>query len=237
MTNDYIIGKIYLHLANAFVQGDFQWFIHIHTPTAVSTMQGDCSSGAVRVRHLSQGHLDTGGAGDRTSNLPVTSQPALPPELQNRDPISQKAYFIWNVLVGFSLLPPPPLLRYAPQSPADEQTGVQEEVRLQHSEGGLPAGPPRAHQGVPLLHSPARIPGSCALKRSRLGGSLLSYGGAGDCWLVSYMSSYLMILFFYKNVCSIKGPFISSDLHKLMIQSHKQTAIYTTGYDCMTGRC
>ena len=40
------------------------------------------SSGAVRVLHLSEGHLDTqqGGAGDRTSDHPVTSQPALPPE-------------------------------------------------------------------------------------------------------------------------------------------------------------
>ena len=37
------------------------------------------SSGAVRVRCLAQGHLDNqlGGAGDRTSNLPVTSQTAL----------------------------------------------------------------------------------------------------------------------------------------------------------------
>ena len=38
------------------------------------------SSGAVKVRRLAQGHLDTqklGGAGDRTSNLPVTSQPTL----------------------------------------------------------------------------------------------------------------------------------------------------------------
>ena len=37
---------------------------------------------AVRVRCLAQGHLDTRwrGAGYRTSNLPVTSQPALPPE-------------------------------------------------------------------------------------------------------------------------------------------------------------
>jgi hypothetical protein len=35
------------------------------------------------VRRLAQGHLDTqqGGAGDRTSNLPVRSQPALPLEL------------------------------------------------------------------------------------------------------------------------------------------------------------
>ena len=40
------------------------------------------SSGAVRVRCLAQGHLDTllGGARDQTSNLPVTSQRALPPE-------------------------------------------------------------------------------------------------------------------------------------------------------------
>ena len=40
------------------------------------------SSGAVRVRRLAQGHLgnELGGAGDQTSNLPVSSQPALPPE-------------------------------------------------------------------------------------------------------------------------------------------------------------
>jgi hypothetical protein len=39
-------------------------------------------SKAVMVRRLAQGHLDIrqGGAGDRTSNLTVTSQPALPPE-------------------------------------------------------------------------------------------------------------------------------------------------------------
>ena len=37
-------------------------------------------SGAVRVRRLAQGHLDTlGGAGDRTSNLPVTSH--MPPHV------------------------------------------------------------------------------------------------------------------------------------------------------------
>ena len=41
------------------------------------------SSGAVRVRGLAQGHLDTqlAGAGDRTSNLAVTNRTALPPEL------------------------------------------------------------------------------------------------------------------------------------------------------------
>ena len=49
----------------------------------VSTMQGDSWSGAVRVRRLALGHLETplGGAGDPTSNLQVTSRPALPPEL------------------------------------------------------------------------------------------------------------------------------------------------------------
>ena len=41
------------------------------------------SSGAVRVRRLAHGHLDIqlGGAGDRTGNLAVTSQHALPLEL------------------------------------------------------------------------------------------------------------------------------------------------------------
>ena len=40
-------------------------------------------SGAVRVRRLALGHLDTqlGGAGDQTSNLAATNQPALHPEL------------------------------------------------------------------------------------------------------------------------------------------------------------
>ena len=56
---------------------------HIHTPTAESTTQGNrvSSSGAVRVRCLAQGKHNNqlAGAGDRTSDLPVTSQPALPP--------------------------------------------------------------------------------------------------------------------------------------------------------------
>ena len=48
-------------------------------------------SGVVRVRRrLAQGHLlhtplGGGGAGDRTSNLLVTSQPALPPEPHAQD--------------------------------------------------------------------------------------------------------------------------------------------------------
>ena len=41
------------------------------------------SSGAVRVRRLAQGHIDSqlGGAEDLTSNLAATNEPALPPEL------------------------------------------------------------------------------------------------------------------------------------------------------------
>ena len=47
------------------------------------TVEPTSSTGAVRVRRLSKGHLDTqlGGAGDRTGNLPVLSKPALPTEL------------------------------------------------------------------------------------------------------------------------------------------------------------
>ena len=75
------VCPIHLHserFADAFIQSDFEHtFTHQrpHTTTA-------SSSGAVRVRRLTQGHRNTqlGGAGDRTSNLPVTSQPALPPE-------------------------------------------------------------------------------------------------------------------------------------------------------------
>ena len=50
------------------------------SPTCRATAS---TSGAVRVRHFAQGHLNIqlGGAGDRTSNLPATSQPALPPQL------------------------------------------------------------------------------------------------------------------------------------------------------------
>ena len=50
---------------------------HSHTPSSESTTQASAgSSGAVRVRCLGQGHHDT-----QTSNLRVTSRPALPPEL------------------------------------------------------------------------------------------------------------------------------------------------------------
>ena len=80
-----------LHLYSAFLtSGHLKPFsifpnIHaqIHTPTAESATHATVSSsGAVRVRRLAQGHLDTqlGGAGIRTSDLLVTSKPALPPE-------------------------------------------------------------------------------------------------------------------------------------------------------------
>ena len=53
----------------------------IHTLTAKSATQTASWSGAVRVRRLTQRHLDTlGAAGDQTINPPATSQPALPPE-------------------------------------------------------------------------------------------------------------------------------------------------------------
>ena len=65
------------------VNGKWTVFIYIHpfihrihrTPTAVATMR-------VRVSFLAQGHLVTqlGVAGDRTSNLLVTSKPTLPRE-------------------------------------------------------------------------------------------------------------------------------------------------------------
>ena len=61
---------------------------HVHTPTAVSATQGTTAGAPAR----SQGEVPRSGdastlgraeeeeAGDRTSNRPATSQPALPPE-------------------------------------------------------------------------------------------------------------------------------------------------------------
>ena len=56
----------------------------IHSPTAESAPRATASwLGAVRVRRLAQGHFHTelGGAGDPTSDLQVTSQPAPPPRM------------------------------------------------------------------------------------------------------------------------------------------------------------
>ena len=63
----------------------------IHTATAESATQGDSQPVSSSQGEASaQGHLHTqlGGAGDRTSNLWVASQPALPPEL----PASEKRF-------------------------------------------------------------------------------------------------------------------------------------------------
>ena len=68
-------------IADAFIPSGYQPFVHTfaRTPTAESSTQGDKQlAGAVRVRASSQ--LGGGAAGDRTSNLPVTGQPAPPPE-------------------------------------------------------------------------------------------------------------------------------------------------------------
>ena len=79
LTNSGLINK-YIHyiwhlgdFADAFIQS-FRSQSHRAT---------DSSSGAFRVRCLAQGHLNThlGGAWDRTSNLLVTREPTLPPEL------------------------------------------------------------------------------------------------------------------------------------------------------------
>ena len=82
------IQPLTLHLnlrdfADAFIQSDLQPFIHTFTHQRRSQPRRAPASSSGAVRCLAQGHLDTqlGGAWDRTSNLPVTSQPALPPEL------------------------------------------------------------------------------------------------------------------------------------------------------------
>ena len=56
-------------------------YIQSLTLMAESPTQGDSK---LLSSNQGEGHLDTllGGDGDHTSNLPVTSQPALPPELQ-----------------------------------------------------------------------------------------------------------------------------------------------------------
>ena len=83
-----------LHLYSASLTSDhsklFTMLPYIHPFTHTLTHRRRCqprratasSSGAVRVRRLAQGHLTTrlGGAWDRTSNLPLTSHHALPPE-------------------------------------------------------------------------------------------------------------------------------------------------------------
>jgi hypothetical protein len=66
------------HLADAFIQSDLHRLIHTLTHRRQSRPRKATasSSGAVRVKCLAQGHVNTqlGGAGDRTSNLSVTRQ-------------------------------------------------------------------------------------------------------------------------------------------------------------------
>ena len=59
------------------------------------------SSGAVRSRCLAQRHLDTllGGAGDQTSNLPVTSRPVLPPEPPRGKKVEDRKYITKDIPV------------------------------------------------------------------------------------------------------------------------------------------
>ena len=73
---------IFLCIGCYFNWKQLQPFIHTFThrqPSQPSKVTAS-SSGAVRVSCIAQGHLDTG-ARDRTSNLSVPSQPAVPPEL------------------------------------------------------------------------------------------------------------------------------------------------------------
>ena len=71
-------------LADAFIESDLQRLIHTltHRRRRQPRRATASWSGAVRVSCLAQGHLETrlGGAGDRTSDLLVTSRHALPPE-------------------------------------------------------------------------------------------------------------------------------------------------------------
>ena len=70
----YMLG----HLADTFIQGDLQWLIH--TLTAELTMPAHQEQSGWGVL-LGDTSTQRGGTGDRTSNLSVTGQPALPPKL------------------------------------------------------------------------------------------------------------------------------------------------------------
>ena len=81
------------HWYSTFIESALQYWLtfthsctHLHIDSWVKHTghtQIVNSSGAIRVRRLAQWHHDTqlGRARDRTSNLAVTSQPGLPPEL------------------------------------------------------------------------------------------------------------------------------------------------------------
>ena len=77
---------------------------HSHRRRSQTFKVTACWSGAVRVMCLAQGHLDTqlGGAGEWTRHLPVTSQPALPPELQAAGLQKNGHHPLWTVWVDSS---------------------------------------------------------------------------------------------------------------------------------------
>ncbi|CAL8365855.1 unnamed protein product [Arctogadus glacialis] len=82
------------HLADAFIQSDLHRLIHTltHRRQSQPCKATASSSGAVRVKCLAQGHIDTqlGGARDGTSNLSVNKTTALPPELRRPSGAKQR---------------------------------------------------------------------------------------------------------------------------------------------------
>ena len=55
------------------------------------------------VKYLAQGHIDTrtGGAGNRTTDLPISGRPALPPEPQPPTTVSK---IIWYGFIDVKML-------------------------------------------------------------------------------------------------------------------------------------
>ena len=93
---------------------DIHTFIHTYTLTHTDgggvnhARRQASSSRAVRVRRLAPGHLDTplGGAGDRTSNIAVTSQPAVPPAAPEvRARVGKDGEYLQALLVLHPVLP------------------------------------------------------------------------------------------------------------------------------------
>jgi hypothetical protein len=87
-----------IDLADAFIRSDLKPFIQpfTHRQRSQPRRATASSSGAAGVRCLTQRHNNTllGEAGDRTRNLKVTKQPALPPEPRS-PPLPLKLYIHW----------------------------------------------------------------------------------------------------------------------------------------------
>ena len=108
-------GGLHLHLhlgdlADTFIQTDLQRFLHTftHQRRCQPCKATASSSGAVRVRCLAQGHLDTrrGWAGD------WTSKPALPPELSQPPGVYLPFYHPSHVLCSLTQCPMFPWASY-----------------------------------------------------------------------------------------------------------------------------